>query len=117
VGQCQAIKANGQRCASVITGANGMCYAHSPRFAAQRKQRGKGGPNDFAEIHRRIDDLFAGVLSERLPSSVGAVCNQLLLTKLKAIDQQRKTEEVEEMRRRIEDLERERFGRPRPWVT
>jgi hypothetical protein len=45
------------------------------------------------------------------------VCNQLLLTKLKAIDQQRKTEEVEEMRRRIEDLERERFGRPRPWVT
>jgi hypothetical protein len=111
VGQCQAIKQDGQRCASVIVGVDGLCHAHSPWFAAQRKQRGKGG------IHRRIDDLFAGVLQERLPSSVGAVCNQLLLTKLKAIDQQRKTEEVEEMRRRIEDLERERFGRPRPWVT
>jgi hypothetical protein len=69
-----------------------------------------GGSALFEEIHQRIDDLYAKVLEDKIPSGVGAVCNQLLQTKLRALDQQRKTEELEDMTRRIEELERVRSG-------
>lgn len=96
----------------MIVGSDGLCQAHSPRHAGMRKRRarasssaGGGSLALFEEIHQRIDDLYAKVLEDEIPSAVGAVCNQLLQTKLRAIEFERKIKETDELEARVAALE------------
>lgn len=98
----------------MIVGSDGLCQAHSPRHAGMRKRRarasssaGGGSLALFEEIHQRIDDLYAKVLEDEIPSAVGAVCNQLLLTKLRALEFERRARETGELEDRIAALEAE----------
>ena len=67
--RCAAIKANGERCASVIVGADGLCHAHSP-LCAERCTRKR----DRARAGRR-----ATRGPRRLPMGVGAVGSLFIL--------------------------------------
>jgi hypothetical protein len=108
--QCRATKASGERCKGVATGADGLCWAHAPENAAQRHRRAskaaKSKPNrGVREIKELCRDLTERVLSGELLPGPAAVVNQIQNTILRAIEQERKNRELEEVIERIERLE------------
>jgi hypothetical protein len=59
-----------------------------------------------ADIKALLSDLTAQVLDLQLGSGVAAVANQLINTRLRAVELERKVRETEELEARIEELER-----------
>jgi len=53
-----------------------------------------------------LEDLTERVLASDLETGPAAVANQLINTRLRAIEQERKIKETEELAERVEELER-----------
>jgi hypothetical protein len=63
-------------------------------------------PNrELASIKAMLEDLTERVLDGELETGRAAVANQLINTRLRAIEQERKMRELEEMAERLEALE------------
>ena len=113
---CRANKRNGSPCTAPATGSNGYCWAHDPANADQRRRiasrggRGKGG-GELAELKKQIKDLAAEVLDGYADRGRAAVANQLYNTLIRAIEQERKIRELDEMAERLEALEEVLKGR------
>jgi hypothetical protein len=60
-----------------------------------------------------LEDLTERVLSGELQTGPAAVANQLVNTRLRAIEQERRIKETEELEERMEALERVLKGRPK----
>src|SRR5215208_5487155 len=109
--RCAAIKANGERCRLDAKGKQSMCWAHAPENAAARRKRASRGGRakanqELPSIKALLEDLTERVLSGDLETGRAAVANQLVNTRLRAIEQERKNRETEELESRIEALER-----------
>jgi hypothetical protein len=117
--KCAAITQAGTACKGIPIDASGYCYAHHPDYTDERrrhgarggKRGGRGRPQ--AELHE-IKTLLAE-LTARVPKEEGveplepgpaAVANQLINTRLRAAEQERKLRETEDLEARIEALER-----------
>ncbi len=109
-GICRANKRDGSPCTAPATGVNGFCWAHDPANAARRSRiaskggRGKGG-GELPDLKKQLKDLAAGVLDGSIDRSRAAVANQILNTLIRAIEQERKVRETEELAQRLEALE------------
>lgn len=118
--QCGAITRVGGRCtASVAPGAD-WCFNHDParqderRRNASRAARSKAN-RELPEIKELCKDLTDRVLTGQLQPGPAAVANQLINTRLRAIEQERKNKETEDLEGRIEALERREQGGMRRW--
>ncbi len=113
---CRANKRDGSPCTAPATGADGYCWAHDPANAERRRRiasrggRGRGG-GELSDLKRQLKDLAADVLRGKIETGRAAVANQLLNTVLRAIEQERKQRELEEMAQRLEALEEILKGR------
>ena len=125
VGQCSAVKRNGEPCTLPANGQHGLCWAHDPKNAEKRRRGasrgGKAKANrEIPAIKARLEDLEERVLSGDLETGRAAVANPLLNTRLRAVEVERKLREQEDVLSRLEDLERarkqERKG-GRRWAT
>src|SRR5215218_8458716 len=108
--RCAAIKANGERCRLDATGKRDTCWAHSPENAAARRKRASRGGRakanrELPAIKTLLEDLTERVLSGELPTGPAAVANQLINTRLRAIETERKIREAEEIEERLARLE------------
>ncbi len=115
---CPAIKANGERCkGDAIPGAD-WCYSHDPDRAEERRRNasrgGKSGgggrsSGELAEIKALLSELTNRVLGgegvEALETGRAAVANQLVNTRLRAVELERRIRESDELEARIEELE------------
>jgi hypothetical protein len=111
VGTCKAIKRNGGPCTLPAHGKQGYCWAHDPATAEQRRRRARKGGRakanrELPAIKALLEDLTERVLSGELETGPAAVANQLTNTRLRAIEQERKNQETEELAERVEELER-----------
>ena len=114
--QCAGIKRDGGRCTVVVGPGQSHCYAHDPDRSQERKRnashggrsRGRG---ELGELKKQIRDLAAGVLDGTADRGRAAVANQLYNTLIRAIEQERKQRELEEIAARLEDLEEVLKGR------
>jgi hypothetical protein len=82
--------------------------------SASATPRGGGrskGQGELGELKKRIKDLAAGVLDGTADRGRAAVANQLYNTLIRAIEQERKQRELEEMAERLEALEEVLKGR------
>ena len=113
--RCTAIKASGERCKGRAIEGSEWCWNHNPDHADERrrhgakggKRGGRGRPQRETEaIKRLLEDLTDRVLSGELETGPAAVANQLINTRLRAIEQERKNKETEELAERVEELER-----------
>ena len=116
--RCPAIKANGERCkGDAIPGAD-WCYSHDPDRAEERRRNasrgGKSGgggrsSGELAEIKALLSELTNRVLGgegvEALETGRAAVANQLVNTRLRAVELERKIRESDELEARTEELE------------
>ena len=107
---CRANKRDGSPCTAPATGANGFCWAHDPANSEQRRRiaskggRGKGG-GELSDLKRQVKDLAADVLEGKVDRGRAAVANQLYNTLIRAVEQERKIRETEELAQRLEALE------------
>jgi hypothetical protein len=110
--QCTAVKRNTERCTLPANGPQGLCWAHDPANAEKRRRGASSGGKakanrELPSIKARLEDLTEQVLSGELPTGPAAVANQLLNTRLRAIELERKIKETEELEARLEALERD----------
>ena|SRR5215211_476587 len=114
--RCAAVKANGERCRLDATGQQGYCWAHDPanrekrRVRASRAGRAKAS-RELPELKTLLADLTDRVLAGELETGRAAVANQLLNTRLRAIELERKIREAEEIEERLSRLEEIARGR------
>lgn len=113
---CRADKRDGSPCTAPATGADGYCWAHDPANAERRRRiasrggRGRGG-GELSDLKKQVKDLAASVLDGETETGRAAVANQLYNTVIRAIEQERKQRELEEMAGRLEALEEILRGR------
>ncbi len=107
---CTATKRNGERCTLPSGGPQGLCWAHDPKNAqARRRGASRGGKakanRELPEIKSLLSDLTERVLTGELPTAPAAVANQIINTRLRAIELERKIHEAQELEARLEALE------------
>ena len=122
--RCAAITKGGSRCKLEATH-DSYCYQHSPETAEARKRRaskggrtggnGRAGISELAGVKALCEDLTDRVLSGELLPGPAAVANQLINTRLRAIEQEREIRETEDLEARIEALERAQEKGGRRW--
>jgi len=108
---CKATKRNGEPCTLSVNGPQGLCWAHDPKNAERRRKGATRGGRakanrELPTIKALLEDLTERVLAGDLETGRAAVANQLVNTRLRAIEQERKNKETEELESRIEALER-----------
>ena len=117
--KCAGITRAGAACKGIPIDASGYCYAHHPDYTDERRRHGsRGGKrggrgrsvSEMHEIKDLLAELTARVLKEEgaapLEPGPAAVANQLINTRLRAIEQERKNRETEDLEARIGALER-----------
>ena len=110
MGTCTATKRDGGPCTLPANGPHGLCRAHDPKNAERRRKgASRGGrakaSRELPAIKSLLADLTERVLSGELETGRAAVANQLVNTRLRAIEQERKIRETEELEERLEALE------------
>src|SRR5918998_531815 len=114
--RCAGIKRDGGRCAVVVGPGQSHCYAHDPDRAQERRRNasrgGKSkGRGELGELKRQIKNLAAEVLDGTADRGRAAVANQLYNTLIRAIEQERKLRELDELAERLEAVEQVLKGR------
>jgi hypothetical protein len=108
--RCAAIKQDGTPCERIVGASRSLCYAHDP-VAAEKRSRdaaraGRSTPNgELKEVKGLLKKLTQRVLAGELGTSQAAVCNQLLNSRLRAIELERKWKEIEQLEGRLEAIE------------
>ncbi len=108
--RCAAIKPNGERCTIEVSGKQSHCWAHDPANAEQRRRRAaKGGKGKASKVtknlHELLEDLAKQVIDGDLETSRGAVANQLIGTRIRLLEYERRLKETEELEERIAAIE------------
>src|SRR3954470_11518594 len=106
--RCARIKADGERCKGVAIQGYEWCVAHHPDYQEQRRRnaskggkrggRGRGDSSEeLSEIKVLLQELTDRVTfvegTEYLPANHAAVAAQLINTRLRAIELERKLKE------------------------
>ncbi len=125
--RCVGSKPDNSPCERIVPGSQTLCFSHDPGRAAERRRSasrggrsgGRGrGSGELAEIKALLSELTNRVIGgegvEALETGRAAVANQLLGTRLRALELERKVREQDELARRIEEmaeaLERQKGG-------
>jgi hypothetical protein len=120
MGRCAGITAAGDRCKAEAMPGAGWCWNYHPDHEqARRRRASKGGKSggrgrpaaELKDVKALLEDLTERVLSGELRTGPAAIANQLLNTRLRAIEMERKIKETEELEARIEALEQAAKGR------
>src|SRR5215208_1903960 len=119
---CAGTKRDGSKCTATVEPPQTYCWWHDPENAEARRRAaskaGKSRPSrELPGIKSQLQDLTRDVLAGDLETGRAAVANQLINTRLRAIEQERKNRETEDLEARIEALERasEQEKGVRPW--
>jgi hypothetical protein len=119
---CAGTKRDGSQCTASVEPPQRYCWWHDPDNAEERQRAaskaGKSRPSrELLAIKTQLQDLTERVLAGGLETGRAAVANQLINTRLRTIEQERKNRESDELEARIEALERtqERVKGARPW--
>ncbi len=97
--KCLGITRSGARCKGIAIDDSDYCYAHDPHRAEERRRNasrggktgGRGRPgSELAEVKELLAELTRRVLGEgdeeKLATGPAAVANQLINTRLKALE-------------------------------
>src|SRR5215203_2791602 len=119
---CAGYKRDGSRCTVTVEPPQTHCWWHGPdNTEARRRAASKGGKGkasrELPKIKTLLSDLTEQVLSGELPTGPAAVANQLINTRVRVIELERKIREAEEIEERLSALEALARNRGRGWGT
>ena len=108
--QCRATKRDGSRCTQSVTAANGLCWAHDPANAEKRRRlasragSSRGG-GEIADLKTQLRKLAADVLAGDVSRGDAVAVNQILNTRARLIELERRIKDQEQLEERLEALE------------
>jgi hypothetical protein len=107
--QCSATKRDGTRCERSADGPHGLCWAHDPANAGERRRMaskaGRSKPSgEIRALKVQLQELADNVLSGRVNRSDAAVVGQVFNVLLRAIEIERKVKETEELEQSVSEL-------------
>jgi hypothetical protein len=114
--RCSAIKPNGEHCKGTAVGPHGYCWSHDPQYAEKRSRmasragRAKPGRKEISELKGQLSRLAEDVRSGKLDPKIATVVNQIINTRLRALEMERAIRETDELAAEIEELKREYSG-------
>ena len=114
--RCAGIKRDGGRCTVIVAPPDTYCYQHDPSRSEERKRnaskggKSRGAPSEIADLKHQLKGLADGVLSSKIERA-DAVVNQILNTRARLIELERKVRETDELEARLEALESVLKGR------
>jgi hypothetical protein len=115
--RCAGVKRDGGRCTVIVAPPDTHCYQHDPKRAQERKRnasrggRTKGTGGEISDLKNQLEDLAANVLSGKVERGAGAVVNQIINSRIRLLETERKVRETEELAARLEAMERILKGR------
>jgi hypothetical protein len=109
--RCAGIKRDGGRCTVVVGPGVTHCYQHDPaRSEERRRNASRGGKSkgnsEISDLKAQLRKLAANVLSGEVARGDAIAVNQILNTRARLIELERKIREQEELEERLEALER-----------
>ena len=117
--RCIGTRADNERCQAQAIADSQWCFNHHPDYEeARRRRASRGGKrggrgrtnNELTAIKDLLEDLTEQVLAGELETGRAAVANQLINTRLRAAELERKIKEQEELEERIQRLEESTIG-------
>ena len=113
--QCSATKRDGTPCTLPSSRPNGLCWAHDPKNAERRRRgQSRGGKAkagaEIRDLKKQLEDLVEDVRAGRMERGVAVVVNQILNTRARLIELERKVKETDELEARLDALERAAEG-------
>ena len=108
--RCRETKPDGTPCERIVPVSQDYCYSHDPERAEERRRNaskgGRGRTNgEIGDLKRRLKDLAADVLAGKVERGDAAVVNQILNTRARLIEIERKLKEQEVLEERMEAIE------------
>jgi len=109
VAGCIGVKANGDLCRCVASRGSDYCTAHDPARKdarsrnASKAARSKPG-REMKDLKAQLEDLSNDVLAATIEPKVGAVVNQILNTRVRVIEAERRWRETGELEAQVEEL-------------
>jgi hypothetical protein len=109
--RCAGVKRDGGRCTVIVAPPDTHCYQHDPKRAQERKRnasrggRSKGSGGEIADLKAQLKSLAAAVLSGEVGRGEAAVINQIVNSRARLLEIERKIKETEELEARLEALE------------
>lgn len=120
---CQATTKYGRPCQNLPLPGKGECYSHSrdPEHVAQRARNARAGSyaahspgsTEIAELKEELKALVREVKAGEVAPGVATVITQLSNVILRAIEQDRKVRELDDLEERLAALEERRDGTAR----
>ena len=111
---CSGITRSGTACKGIPIEGSQWCFVHHPDHAEERrrygsrggKRGGRGRPQaELADIKDRLRAMVEDVRAGTMDRADAAVCGQLYNTLIRAVSVELKVREVEDLGRRLEELE------------
>src|SRR5919202_2638696 len=108
--KCLGAKRDGSQCTQTVEPPQSYCWWHDPDNAHKRQRAAsKGGKAKASkltkQLHDLLEDLATRVVEGNLEASRGAVAHQLISTRIRLLEFERKAREQEELIERLEVLE------------
>jgi cytidylate kinase len=109
--RCAGIKRDGGRCTQSVEEGQPFCHHHDPDRAQERKQNASKAASsrhqdsELSSVRRRLKELAESVLDGRMSTAKASVASQVFGVYLRAVEQERKQKELEELATRVAELE------------
>ena len=111
---CAATTQYGRPCQNPAQSSKVVCWSHDPENAAQRARNARAGGRaahsptslEIGELKGELRALIREVKDGKVAPGVAAVITQLANTIIRAIEQDRKVRELDEIEERLAELER-----------
>ena len=112
-GACVETTRYGRPCPNPAQPGKGVCWHHDPENAARRARNARAGgraahsptSRELAELKDELKELIREVKEGKVAPGVAAVITQLSNTIIRAIEQDRKVRELDEIEERLAALE------------
>lgn len=108
--RCRGVKQDGSQCTVTVNPPQDYCWWHDPANGDKRQRAASRGGKAKAgkvskDLHALLESLTRRVIDGDLETSRGAVANQLITTRIKLFEYERRLKETEELEKRLEELE------------
>ena len=112
-GACSVTTQYGRPCQNPAPPGKTVCWSHDPENAERRRRNARAGgvaahspaTLEIGELKDELKALARDVKEGKVAPAIATVLNQLLNTLLRAIEQDRKIKETEELEERLAALE------------
>ena len=112
-GTCRSTTQYGRACQNPAQPGGDVCWSHDPENAERRRRNARAGgvaahspaTLEIGELKDELKALARDVKEGKVTPAIGTVLNQICNTIIRAVEQERKVRETEELEERLAALE------------